>query len=45
MGLRLEQPQASHYHAYELSPTPGELRAWRDEVIALLRALPSPSQP
>ncbi|MFD8077687.1 hypothetical protein ACFV3E_34120 [Streptomyces sp. NPDC059718] len=31
--------KACHYHSYELSPTAGELRAWRDEVAALLGAL------
>lgn len=36
--------QACHYHAYELSPTPGELRAWRDEVVVLLQALPPTGQ-
>ncbi|WP_155360635.1 hypothetical protein [Acrocarpospora macrocephala] len=31
--------QACHYHAYELSPTPGELGRWREEVAAVLRLL------
>lgn len=31
--------RACHYHGYELSPTPGELRAWRDEVERLLETL------
>ncbi|MBE3014039.1 hypothetical protein IL992_33395 [Microbispora sp. NEAU-D428] len=33
--------QACHYHAYELSPTPGELRRWREEVAAVLSLLGS----
>lgn len=32
--------KACHYHSYELSPTAGELRAWRDEVATLLGELP-----
>jgi len=27
------------YHGYELSPTSAELRAWRDEVERLIKAL------
>jgi hypothetical protein len=36
--------RACHYHGYELSPTPAELRAWRDEVAQLLGALPATSR-
>lgn len=31
--------QACRNHAYELSPTPGELRAWREKVAAILSML------
>ncbi|MGW0705316.1 hypothetical protein ACWD4G_04975 [Streptomyces sp. NPDC002643] len=31
--------RACHYHGYELSPTAGELRAWRDETERLLGEL------
>ncbi|MFE5843290.1 hypothetical protein ACFQ7N_16730 [Streptomyces niveus] len=30
---------ACHYHGYELSPAPAELRAWRDEVASLIALL------
>ncbi|MDT3399090.1 hypothetical protein RKE29_20985 [Streptomyces sp. B1866] len=36
---------ACHYHGYELSPAPGELRAWRDEVAAVVAALPAARGP
>jgi hypothetical protein len=43
-ALCLESYAACHYHGYELSPTPAELRAWRDEVAQLLGALPATSR-
>ncbi|MFD7788552.1 hypothetical protein ACFV4Q_36525 [Streptomyces nojiriensis] len=30
---------ACHHHTYELPPTPGEVRAWHDDVVELLAAL------
>ncbi|WP_306324410.1 hypothetical protein [Streptomyces venezuelae] len=30
---------ACHHHTYELPPTPGEVRAWHDDVVELLPAL------
>ncbi|MGQ5649908.1 hypothetical protein ACUJ8H_07565 [Streptomyces sp. EKR5.2] len=33
--------QACHYHGYELSPVPAELRDWREEVAAVISLLPS----
>ncbi|MEU7027718.1 hypothetical protein AB0A60_13630 [Streptomyces sp. NPDC046275] len=30
---------ACHHHSYELPPTPGEVRAWHDDVVELLPAL------
>ncbi|MEU6323220.1 hypothetical protein [Streptomyces sp. NPDC047009] len=33
--------QACHYHGYELSPVPAELRAWKEEVAAVISLLPS----
>ncbi|MGW5480909.1 hypothetical protein [Streptomyces sp. NPDC004008] len=33
--------QACHYHGYELSPIPAELRDWREEVAAVISLLPS----
>lgn len=31
--------RACHYHGYELAPTQGELRAWRDDVERVIGAL------
>ncbi|GGR84996.1 MULTISPECIES: hypothetical protein [Streptomyces] len=30
---------ACHHHTYELPPTPGEVRAWHDDVVELLATL------
>lgn len=36
---------ACHHHTYELPPTPGEVRAWHDDVVELLPALsPGPER-
>ncbi|MCQ4082161.1 hypothetical protein NGB36_16480 [Streptomyces sp. RB6PN25] len=32
---------ACHHHTYELPPTPGEVRAWHQDVTELLNVLPS----
>ncbi|GAA0917316.1 hypothetical protein [Streptomyces thermoalcalitolerans] len=36
--------RACHYHGYELAPTYGELRAWRDDVEQVIGALASRTQ-
>ncbi|WP_432065787.1 hypothetical protein [Streptomyces sp. C10-9-1] len=36
---------ACHHHTYELPPTPGEVRAWHDDVVEVLAALrPGPER-
>lgn len=34
-----ELSRAAHHHAYELTPTAGELRAWHHEAVAVVAAL------
>jgi hypothetical protein len=40
-----ELSRAAHHHAYELTPTAGELRAWHREAVALAIAIRRIQQP